>query len=864
MAANAKHRPPQLSQKNSHSQRKGEVKDKWKTCINTILISRQEGRTAPDGREVEVQASGERETWRGSAAPPGQICKKSACACACHQKQTSMRSTAGKEKEVEEKKAEGHGEGEGRSTRGAQGESGVQAEATKFWQVLNMMLSDGSCQHSARTTEPQAEVTPCSRGPRPSPHGKAAGEKEEATGRAAEASEESRAKSPPAAVHQSPWSSPVSLHTAHLQPGRKGTEDTPPPIPPKPPRPPDKSGNLRSSSAPPRIQPRPLTERSLLPKAHRPPPHPPLKPSRLKDVKKSLHCQFSLQSIDEKESDLGDGTKVGMNGKQAPRLFALSLSKNVESRLKDEPLYQKYQATAIIKEIQIRANISNTRVDECVGSGALRSSLRANEGPAQSTLWQDLPSVRDSGVLERLSAEECKRQESMFEVLTSEASYLRSLLVLSDHFLDSRDLDKTLIIREKKTLFSNILRVREVSERFMKDLEQRVDEGPIISDVCDIIHSHACHSFSAYIDYIRNQVYQEKTYSSLMEKNAQFATVITRLQESPLCQRLPFTSFLLLPFQRIIRIKMLIENILKRTQEGTKEEQTASKALASVSQIIQECNSQVGKMKQMEELIHISQTLEFHNLKAIPIISQIRFVEKRGKLQEMTKGGAIFSLRSKFTPIYLFLFNDLLIFTYKKSSERYVVTDYAHRSLVQVQAIGEDEWCAGFDHCFCLMLLESHQGSMCKHLLKAPTQSDMHRWMAAFPNPTDPERDEVVYEDWDCPQVQCLKQYVAQQGDELDLEPTDIINVVRKTNEGWYEGIRLYDGKKGWFPLKNVQEITNEHVRRRNIREQYRIIRAAAHTGTKEAEQVPVTLYQNTPNGGEVRMCTGQTAGERW
>lgn len=36
----------------------------------------------------------------------------------------------------------------------------------------------------------------------------------------------------------------------------------------------------------------------------------------------------------------------------------------------------------------------------------------------------------------------------------------------------------------------------------------------------------------------------------------------------------------------------------------------------------------------------------------------------------------------------------------------------------------------------------------------------------------------------DCPQVQCVEQYVAQQADELTLEPTEIINVIRKTNEG--------------------------------------------------------------------------------
>lgn len=87
----------------------------------------------------------------------------------------------------------------------------------------------------------------------------------------------------------------------------------------------------------------------------------------------------------------------------------------------------------------------------------------------------------------------------------------------------------------------------------------------------------------------------------------------------------------------------------------------------------------------------------------------------------------------------------------------------------------------------------------------------MHRWMAAFPNPTNPDQEdnEVIYEDWgenysdattvppfapwflmlsffgsDCPQVQCVEQYVAQQTDELSLEPTEIVNVIRKTNEG--------------------------------------------------------------------------------
>lgn len=88
----------------------------------------------------------------------------------------------------------------------------------------------------------------------------------------------------------------------------------------------------------------------------------------------------------------------------------------------------------------------------------------------------------------------------------------------------------------------------------------------------------------------------------------------------------------------------------------------------------------------MEELIQIHQSLEFDKLKvhmempkcvccghltatflqAIPVISQTRYLEKKGELQEMAKGATLFNMRMKFNPIYLFLFNDLLIIAAKK------------------------------------------------------------------------------------------------------------------------------------------------------------------------------------------------------
>lgn len=55
--------------------------------------------------------------------------------------------------------------------------------------------------------------------------------------------------------------------------------------------------------------------------------------------------------------------------------------------------------------------------------------------------------------------------QSLFEVVTSEASYLRSLRLLTDTFVLSRALRDTLTPRDHHTLFSNVQRVQGVSER---------------------------------------------------------------------------------------------------------------------------------------------------------------------------------------------------------------------------------------------------------------------------------------------------------------------------------------------------------------------------------------------------------------
>uniref|UniRef100_A0AAQ4RDJ6 Rho guanine nucleotide exchange factor 15b n=1 Tax=Gasterosteus aculeatus aculeatus TaxID=481459 RepID=A0AAQ4RDJ6_GASAC len=752
------------------------------------------GRSAPDGKEVEVRlvGSGEAEVEHSPLTPLSPCCEPS-CSCLCHLQRPGMKLIWEGGDKDEADVVEHRGENEQLSEEdvevtlsgGEDSESEYQLvpelKKEPFHQSLDVLHSDVGRRLSDPGPRPVPRVpnvrgsppVPPKRNVLPQVRGPSAQKEEEdiyedniyeATLPQPPASKAAVAcKELPTPPRRSDLSSSNSDPTCEFQ---GGAGDMPPAVPPRMPRVLD--GPVHGGI----LLPQPMLEewRNLRhfptsgPSPQTAPPPPPPKTDPRKGSIISL--QPPTRKKEGEKNGGNEGEKEDAAEESRPvRIGSLRRMSSLswESRLQDEPLYQTYRATVITKEIRrqtVCRNISKASVDYAMdwtmrrpGKGTAGGSPKGVSTPvqSQSTLWQDLRAVQEAGVLEQLTPEQCKYQESMFEVLTSETSYLRSLRVLTEHFLSSRELEETMIIRDKKTLFSNILKIREVSERFLKDLEEHIFKELVFPDICDIINYHAQHHFPAYIDYVRNQIYQDKTYSYLLKNNTQFATVITRLQESPQCQRLPFMSFLLLPFQRITRIKMLLENILRRTKEKTDEEQTALKALNSVSKIIDECNTEVGKMRQVEELYHVSKTLEFDKLKGVPIISQTRYLEKKGELQEMSRAGTIFNMRPKFNTVYLFLFNDLLIIAVKKGPERFVVLDYAHRSLVQAHSTGESGVpVSSLEHCFCLTLLENHQGRMVERLLRAPSQSDMHRWMAAFPNPTNPDQyeEEVVYEDW--------------------------------------------------------------------------------------------------------------------
>ena len=82
----------------------------------------------------------------------------------------------------------------------------------------------------------------------------------------------------------------------------------------------------------------------------------------------------------------------------------------------------------------------------------------------------------------------------MFELLSSEVSYLLSLDVLIHHFMESPGISPHLLEgrgvfheQQHEMIFSNLREVREASAQFLSVLHSRRSEGVVVRNISDII-----------------------------------------------------------------------------------------------------------------------------------------------------------------------------------------------------------------------------------------------------------------------------------------------------------------------------------------------------------------------------------------
>nr|XP_031529267.1 rho guanine nucleotide exchange factor 16 isoform X2 [Vicugna pacos] len=212
---------------------------------------------------------------------------------------------------------------------------------------------------------------------------------------------------------------------------------------------------------------------------------------------------------------------------------------------------------------------------------------------------------------------------------------------------------------------------------------------------------------------------------------------------------------------------------------------------------------------------------------SLPLISASRWLLKRGELFMVEETGLFRKLASRPT-CYLFLFNDVLVVTKKKSEDSFVVQDYAQVDHIQVQKMEPSELslpgggnrCSSVPHPFQLTLLHNSEGRQERLLLSSDSASDRARWVTALTHKERQERGPT--NKGDLLQVEITKAYLAKQVDEITLQQADVV-LVLEHEDGWFYGERLRDGETGWFPEDFARSITSREAVEDNVRRMERL-----------------------------------------
>lgn len=133
-------------------------------------------------------------------------------------------------------------------------------------------------------------------------------------------------------------------------------------------------------------------------------------------------------------------------------------------------------------------------------------------------------------------------------------------------------------------LINIFVTVKRSSERFMADLESCWQTSIRLEGLCRIIKNHANKYFHIYINYCENQIHLVKTLKKL-KSDTKFNEIINYLQCQPACQSLSLDSFVMLPMQRITRLPLLVDAVLKYLETDNKEYELCLDTLKALNNV---------------------------------------------------------------------------------------------------------------------------------------------------------------------------------------------------------------------------------------------------------------------------------------
>lgn len=216
---------------------------------------------------------------------------------------------------------------------------------------------------------------------------------------------------------------------------------------------------------------------------------------------------------------------------------------------------------------------------------------------------------------------EKKRQEVISEICYTERDFVKDLEYLRDFWIlplrgkvngvsaiPSQRREKVV-----RNIFSNIVdqpSIHAVSSRFAKSLTERQQKSPVVNHIGDIFLEFVP-QFEPFIHYGAKQLEAKFEFENERSINKDFAKFVDDVERRRESRKLELNGYLTKPTTRLARYPLLLENVLKYTDEDNPDKTDIPKALKLIRDLLSRVNAESGKAENRFNLRRLHEQLKF-------------------------------------------------------------------------------------------------------------------------------------------------------------------------------------------------------------------------------------------------------------
>ncbi|XP_058408756.1 pleckstrin homology domain-containing family G member 5 isoform X4 [Diceros bicornis minor] len=211
---------------------------------------------------------------------------------------------------------------------------------------------------------------------------------------------------------------------------------------------------------------------------------------------------------------------------------------------------------------------------------------------------------------EKLSRRQCHQQEAVWELLHTEASYIRKLRVITNLFLCCLlNLQESGLLCEVEAerLFSNIPEIarlhRGLWASVMAPVLEKARRTRALLQPGDFLKGFKMFGslFKPYIRYCMEEEGCMEYMRGLLRDNDLFRAYVTWAEKHQQCQRLKLSDMLAKPHQRLTKYPLLLKSVLRKTDESRAKEAVIT-MIDSVERFIHHVNACMRQRQERQRL----------------------------------------------------------------------------------------------------------------------------------------------------------------------------------------------------------------------------------------------------------------------